>query len=95
MNKVLNIGFRAPITEAQKLSETTNVVGLRNGGNSLVNLDNGAWSLLPGESLFLGSQTDDNNVFLNEIQVAFQAIPAETAPQDDKLQILIIKNSNC
>jgi hypothetical protein len=83
--------FRPPIEADGTLQNTANVVGLRNDGTAKVNLANGAWSLAPGESLFLGSQTDWNVILIENIVVTFDT----TTGSEKKLQILELLINAC
>jgi len=90
----MRLAFLAPVTTPGPQDLNHNVFGFRNGGNSFVDLNNGMWTLNPGESLMIGSQTDENLVRIDQILVTFRANPAETAAQVDKLQILAINEIN-
>jgi len=69
--RVLSVSFLAPITTAQVLDFTGNVAAIRNGGTSTILLNMGQWTLLPGESLHFGSQTDFNNIDMRSVGITF------------------------
>lgn len=83
--------FRAPLTANGSLEVTANVVALRNGGTSTVLINNGSWSLLPGESLHIGSQTDVNIVKFQNWSITFDT----TLGAVNRLQILQMNTSPC
>lgn len=93
--QTLRLSFLAPITKAMSKDFDHNVFGFRNGGNSTVVFNNGAWNLLPGETLMVGSQTDGNILVINSLNISFIPTPGETAAQVDILQILVINPDNC
>jgi len=92
--KTLRVTFLAPVTVPGPVDLKHNVIGLRNGGNTFVDLFNGSWTLNPGESLMLGSQTDINVVLIDQLLVSFRVNPAETAAPVQSLQLLAINEIN-
>ena len=83
--------FRAPMTDSGPLEVTANVVGLRNGGTSTVLINNNSWALLPGESLFFGSQNDVNIAKVFNWLITFDT----TAGAVNRLQIFQMNNTPC
>ena len=83
--------FRAPVTAAKVIDIEANGVALRNGGLATVRLNSGAWTLLPGESLHLGSQTDLNLMVISALQVSFDTTLGSTT----KLEIIELHVSPC
>jgi hypothetical protein len=90
--KKMRVTFLVPITQSGTTDLIDNVAGLRNGGNSTIQLNNGSWTLKPGETLFWGSQNDINEMSFLGLLIQFEPTPGETLLQKDLLQIFSIKN---
>lgn len=88
----MRVTFLVPITTSGPMDFIDNVAGLRNGGNSTVQLNHGSWTLKPGETLFWGCQNDINEMSFLGMQIMFEPTPGELTAQVDKLQVLSIKS---
>lgn len=90
--KILHVVLRAPITIATGSADFSgNVAAIRNGGTSTVVINGGAWTLLPGESLHFGSQTDVNEIIWKQVSITFDT----TLGALNKLQILEVRPQFC
>lgn len=91
MKLTLRPQFLAPVVADGKLPDLTGIaaIGLRNAGDSTVNIANGRWTLDSKETLFLNVTEDYAGMDIQDVQITF------TGGTTDSLQIVILTQSPC
>ena len=89
----LQVGFLPPMTDDGTIDQSElQAITLRNAGTATVNLQNGMYTLSPGETLNIAAVQNADSLFISQLFVRFDTSTGPTK----KLELLTLRSSvNC